>query len=296
VGSLLLYVLIDPPHGRGGGTWPGYTLGTLGAALIGWLAWYGVRKRSFATGSGTARAWVSAHVYLGFATLVVVTLHSAFEWGWNLHTLAYALLWLVVLTGIYGVVAYAALPARITENRQQLGPRTLMDEIARLNEHALVLADAIDPETQQIVARSVARMRVGGTVWQQLSGRYPKPAADRSLDDHLKRKRGQLAAAALGDTRALLAGREPGGPPNTRRQATLAFVTDQLFDSGHNPRGEGLKRLLETLARRNSLVERLNRDITLRARLEIWLFVHVPLACALLAAVVAHVLSVFLYW
>jgi hypothetical protein len=282
VASAIAYVAHDPPHGPSGDTWLGYALGGIGAALILWLAWYGVRKRQFRRGTGMARAWVSAHVYLGLACLFVVTLHTAFAWGWNLHTLAYVLLWLVVASGGYGIGAYALLPTRISENRQHLGPRVMLQEIAKLEEAALRLADGIDAETHQIVVRSVERVRIGGTVWQQLTGRYPAPGADRSLDDHLKRKRGEMAAAVR-------------SVQPSKRQATMMFVADQLFDSGRAARGEGLKRLLDTLARRNALVARLNRDITLRARLEIWLYVHVPLACALLAAVVAHVLSVFLY-
>ena len=34
----------------------------------------------------------------------------------------------------------------------------------------------------------------------------------------------------------------------------------------------------------------------LRALLEVWLFVHVPLTVALLAALTAHIVSVFYYW
>lgn len=287
--SAAAYLACDPPHGRSGGSWAGYALGTVGAVLIAWLAWYGARKRQFVDGRGMARAWVSAHVYLGVACLFVVTLHTAFQWGWNLHTVAYALLWLVAGSGVYGVAAYALLPRRIADNRQHLPPRVMLQEIAQLEESALRLAESIDAETHQTVARSVARVRIGGSVWQQLTGRYPAVQDERSLAADLKRKREQLAAAKLA------ASGLPGAVPSSRHQATLAFVTDHLFDAGGDSRSEGLKRLLDTLARRNSLVARLNRDITLRARLEIWLYLHVPLACALVAAVVAHVLSVFLY-
>jgi hypothetical protein len=34
----------------------------------------------------------------------------------------------------------------------------------------------------------------------------------------------------------------------------------------------------------------------LKARLDLWLFIHVPLSIALIAALVAHVVSVFFYW
>ena len=40
--AILAYALERAPAGRYGGTWLGYTLGTIGALLIAWLAWFGV--------------------------------------------------------------------------------------------------------------------------------------------------------------------------------------------------------------------------------------------------------------
>lgn len=51
-------------------------------------------------GPGVA-GWLSAHVYLGTALIVVATLHTGFEFGWSVHTLAYALTLAVVLSGFW---------------------------------------------------------------------------------------------------------------------------------------------------------------------------------------------------
>jgi len=40
----------------------------------------------------------------------------------------------------------------------------------------------------------------------------------------------------------------------------------------------------------------MRRDVQLKAMLEIWLYFHVPLSFALLAALAGHVISVFYYW
>src|SRR5690606_30797663 len=98
--SILLYAWPVYAEPRNGGTWQGYTLGTIGALLIGWLLWLGVRKRRYAKGSGTVQGWVSAHVYLGSALLVVATLHAGFQLGWNIHSLAYLLMVAVILSGM----------------------------------------------------------------------------------------------------------------------------------------------------------------------------------------------------
>lgn len=281
--SVLAYVLYDPVHGHSGNTWLGYTLGTIGAALIVWLAWFGVRKRQFAGGYGTAQAWASAHVYLGLALLVVATLHAGFQVGWNIHTLAYVLMLLVIATGLYGILVYAVLPGQITLNRRKMDPKAMQAEIQRLDDSALRLAQKIDAQTRELVEQSARRVQIGGTWWQQLSGRYELPGELGALATMLKKK-----AATLGAPPAR------GGDDGDNR--TLFMVADRMFDAGRNPKAEELQKLLNIIAQRKALVERLNRDVTLRARMYIWLYVHVPLSVGLLVALLAHILAVFFYW
>jgi hypothetical protein len=50
------------------------------------------------------------------------------------------------------------------------------------------------------------------------------------------------------------------------------------------------------LLEKQQLLERARRDLRHKALLEIWLYLHVPLAVMLLAALAAHVVSVFIYW
>ncbi|MEQ1439434.1 hypothetical protein AAG565_08725 [Fontimonas sp. SYSU GA230001] len=294
--SIVLYVLHDPVEGRSGSTWLGYALGILGAGLIVWLAWLGVRKRQFVEARMPMQDWVSAHVYLGLSLLVIATLHAAFQVGWNVHTLAYVLMVLVILSGLYGILAYAVLPTQITANREEMEFRAMLEEIEQLNESALTLADRIDPETHAVVARSVGKVRIGGSAWEQLSGRYRAADEPGALDSFFSVKRKQLQALAAAPAAAAAM------PQRGGRQATIAFVADQLFAMGSGRGGkpdassETLQKLLQTIAKRKALLERVNRDITLRARLAAWLYIHVPLTVALLAALFVHVLSVFLYW
>src|SRR5580692_11128065 len=86
-----------------GGTWLGYTLGTIGALIMLWLTMIGVRKRAMTSGNWSLKAWVSAHVYLGLSLVIIVTLHTGFQFGINIHTFAYALMMLVILSGRFVV-------------------------------------------------------------------------------------------------------------------------------------------------------------------------------------------------
>ena len=117
--SVVAYTFDDPQGGRSGSSWTGYGLGTISAGLIAWLMWLGLRKRTYAATGAPLKGWVSAHVYLGTALVVLVPLHSAFEFGWNVHTLAYALMCVVVFTGMLGVGFYALVPTSMTRNRQR---------------------------------------------------------------------------------------------------------------------------------------------------------------------------------
>ena len=71
-------------------------LGAVGALLIVWLTWLGVRKRSYSSTLGSVQGWTSAHVYLGTACLIIASLHSALQFGWNVHTLSYILMCVVI--------------------------------------------------------------------------------------------------------------------------------------------------------------------------------------------------------
>jgi hypothetical protein len=50
------------------------------------------------------------------------------------------------------------------------------------------------------------------------------------------------------------------------------------------------------MTRKSMLIDRIRRDLRFRALMRVWLVLHVPLSFALLAAVIAHIISVFYYW
>ena len=120
--ALAAYLLHDPQEPPNGGTVLGYALGTLAALLVAWLGWFGIRKRRYASTMGSVQGWLSAHVYLGLVLPVIVLLHAGFQFGSNIHTLAFVLLLLVVLSGFYGVFVYAKLSATCQQQSQWREP------------------------------------------------------------------------------------------------------------------------------------------------------------------------------
>ncbi|HZY59603.1 MAG TPA: hypothetical protein VFE56_07570, partial [Candidatus Binataceae bacterium] len=170
--TLTTYVLDRPRVPPNGGTWLGYTLGAIAALLVIFLAFFGIRKRSFRSTVGTAIGWLSAHVYLGLAALLIATLHSGMHFGRNAHTVAYVLMCLVTLSGCWGVYAYISFPGAMIQQRGNLRRREFLRQIAELDSSSLELAEAISPQITQLLAEAARRTDLGGgNLWKQLRSR-----------------------------------------------------------------------------------------------------------------------------
>lgn len=255
----------EPPNG---GTWQGYLLGTWAALLIVWLALLGYRKRSYRSGLGTTQGWTSAHVYLGLAVWVLATLHSAAQFGANVHTLAYVLMSVVILSGVAGLYTYLNYPVRLAHNRAGRSRGELFAELYELNRKALELAGRCAPDVQTAVRSGIQLTHVGGGVRDQLSGR------DRSAYDSL----------------------EHGRRPNPDQASLIDEVSARITRTDRREEVTFLQELLAVLCRRQTVLRRLREDVRLNAWLSAWLYLHVPLTFATLAALVAHIVSTFVYW
>jgi hypothetical protein len=253
--SVIIY-LVDAPLGeRYGGTWAGYNLGTAGALLILWLLWFGYRKRSYNISQGKLEGWLSGHVYLGLALLVIATLHTGFHFGWNIHTLAYALMCLVIASGAFGIYCYVHYPRMMTENRGGATMPQILARIAVLNDEMRMAAMTIDDRTARLVTAAVERTEVGGSAWRQLVGSYPNCTTAK------------------------------------------AIVGVDAIAASSTPENQAIYRqVLVLLDEKSQLLARTRRDIGFKAMMDGWLYLHVPLSFGLLAALLAHVISVFFYW
>lgn len=179
--SLVVYVVDDPPGGRSGSSWTGYGIGTLAAGIIFWLMWLGVRKRDYTATGAPLKGWVSAHVYLGTMLLFLVPLHSAFEFGMNVHTLAYALMSVVVFSGILGVCFYALVPTSMTRNRNNITLDAMLERIAEIDSECRTAAEGLPDYYAQAVVTSIDQTRIGGAFRSQLSGQDSGCGTTRAL-------------------------------------------------------------------------------------------------------------------
>ena len=250
--SGLGYAMIDQEPRPNGGSWYGYTLGTIGLGLIIWLSLLGVRKRKMTTGAWSLKGWTSAHVYLGLAVIVVGTLHTGFHAiSWNVHWLAYFLMVIVIATGIYGVVVYAILPSSLSSNRNEMTRAQMLEALTALDRQLESAAQPLDRAQSDLVINALGQDVFSGGVLGRLTGAYPGCKTNKAL-------------------RGLSGGIAGTDGPEERVRTLLEKRADQLGQ--------------------------IRRHLRIRALLEVWLFIHIPATIALLAALLAHVVSVFYYW
>jgi hypothetical protein len=269
----LAYAFDAPRAPPSGGTILGYTLGTIAGVLVMYLSWYGVRRRSFRARVGSASGWLSAHVYLGMAVLLIATLHSGLQFGWNVHTITYVLLVLVVATGGWGVYAYARYPNLMIRQRGTASRDEVYEQIRELDRRARKLAQPLDPGTRRLVEEAVRRTQLGGSIWAQL----------RARDD---------SAIVIPGSTPLSARIVPN-----RNQQVLIDRLAELHAAARDRTLESrLQELLDVASQKAVMVRRFQRDIQLQGLLQFWLYIHLPLCLGLLVALLAHVLAVFFYW
>lgn len=253
--AIVGYLFADVEPRPNGGTWYGYTLGTIGAGLIVWLSLLGVRKRAMTEGHWSLKAWTSAHVYLGLSLIVIATLHTGFQLGWNVHTLAYGLMLLVIVSGVYGIAVYALLPQALSNNRREMTQGQMVESLAAIDRQLDQAAQPLGRDDADLVIAALEQDPFSPGLLSRLSGRYRHCRTERALD---------AFAGPLG----------PAGP---------------AIDPEH-------ERVVVLLRKRDAQLEQIRRHMRLKALLEVWLYVHVPLTVLLLAALTAHIVSVFYYW
>jgi len=253
--ALLVYAFDDVQPRPNGGSAYGYTLGTIGVLLILWLTMLGVRKRAITPGRWSLKSWTSAHVYLGLSLIVIATLHTGFQFGWNVHTLAYVLMMLVIMSGVFGVAVYANVPQALSANRGETTQIQMLDNLRMIDRQLHDAGQPLTHDQADIVRLSLNDDAFGGGLIARLTGRYPRCGTRRAL------------------------------------AAVRVHPSREVGD------GNDALDLVETLLeRKRSALARIRKHLRLKALLEIWLHIHVPLTFALIAALFVHIVAVFYYW
>lgn len=247
---VVIYCIDNPMGGRNGGTVVGYTYGGIAAFGILYLMYYGIRKRSYHSKYTTLKGTLSAHVWLGIALSIIVPLHCGFSFGLNVHTLAYLLMMIVVLSGIYGAVSYFSLAPEIPSHR---GAGTVKKHLEQIK----IINSDIESLLQNKSERFVDLKKRVDFVFNPS---FIKIIFCKNI--------------SLTD------------------RSRLAEWLQYLDES---EKADALK-LIGLVDRKIELIDELCREVRVMSKLKFWLYFHLPVSFALLAALTIHIFSVFYYW
>jgi hypothetical protein len=133
----------------------------------------------------------------------------------------------------------------------------MLEAIRTLDRQLDTAAQPLARDQADVVRLSLEQCDIAGNLWQRLTARQPH----------------------CGNTRA------------------LALVREQVLTGIRNGTPDKpLEQIQFLLERKEAALAQARRHIRLKTQLDLWLYIHVPTTIALIAALLAHVISVFLYW
>jgi len=275
----------------GGGTPIGLIYGLIGAAIILFELLLWPRKKVRAWRIGSAQAWLRAHIWLGLLCVPFAVLHTGFTLGSPLTTTLMVVFGVVILSGVYGVVAQQIIPRILLD---EVPAETIHSQIEHVSErHAWDAEDMIlaicgpDPQNRsRFVFPNRRKFEHEGAVVKKMR----RVGAVRGVVLESRRAAGTLNdGRLLRDTfydvvvEYLLEGRKSKSRLADQTYAARFFADLQAVSE---PEARTAIESLEDLCRQR-------RQFDLQAkwffRLHSWLWIHLPLSAALFVLLVVHV-------
>lgn len=240
-----------------GATFVGILYGIIGLIAILLLMYYGIRKRKYKNTLGTLKGWLSFHVYIGLLTLLIVPMHAGFKFGLNIHTLAFVLMAIVVISGMFGAYFYINNPVNFTKYGNELLYSQFDDEINKLIKQMRIIArnksQVFVQKCDEAVTSGIPKSQKG---WQLILGNPEKFMPSES--EYLSRVQIDLSRI-----------------PETER--------------------EDYQRLAVISLQKMELQRRFVSQVRIKNILEAWLYIHLPISFAMLVALTVHIVSVIYF-
>lgn len=286
----------------GGGSWPGLVLGIAAAAICLFefalvfrkTGLFRARRTLLGIPLGSARFWMTAHLWLGLLVVPLVALHAGFRFG---GTLSWLLAWsfiVVIVSGVFGLVMQNVLPRLMTEGVPEETVYSQIDEVGRQfaddalrlaklygGTHEAIESDAIEQIRGRRPVVAGAPRRVGTIVPRS---RYPRVDLPANADSP------ELHRALNDDVLAFLrTGSSPSG--KLARATDAAWYFDDLRRRVR-PEARPAVDEIESLCTRR---RQLNLQQRMHAWLHGWMSIHLPLSAAMMLLLVAHILGALVY-
>lgn len=260
VGAVAIRIGLSPGETEtlSGGGWVGLTYGILGGLLI--LFALSLTLLRFVPSwsfLGRRSVWLKGHIWLGSLSFVLILCHSGLRFGGFFEQVLYLFFFLVVLTGIYGVIV------------QQFLPRWLTFEVP------------CEVPFEQI-PNVCATLREKADMEMEARCKSPVPATAERIRDWYQ-KVGRPFLGAVYDRASVL---------SDSSKTMQVFADLRSLPGIDAPTAELLTRLEEYCNERR----RLGRQETLHWLLHSWLYIHVPISWAMTVMMLAHAIMASLYY
>ena len=167
-------------------------VGLFGMAVV---MTYPLRKQIYRRRAGALRYWMLAHVYIGAMAGVVLLLHSGTRTGGVLTTVLYIAFYVVILSGILGIICYYVAPRIMTRiEGEPLLVEDLQERRAELQKESdEILAKSQGWLKEEIRDRIYPRFFSRGFLWRQLSRRESLKALVAQAREEFKERITRLA-------------------------------------------------------------------------------------------------------
>ena len=256
---VISYIIYSRRVSPNGATLVGLIYGIISFVAILLLMYYGMRKRSYTAKHWSLRAWLSFHVYIGTMTLLLVPLHAGFKFGFDIHTLAYVLLAMVVVSGIVGAALYLLLPRRFESFGEELtysmGQNTdeeLRKIIRQMRALAVDKSQEFADACQTEIEYGMPKRHVGwGLLWRKSATAATVATQIEAFQDYLQH---------------------------------IPEVEHGAFHS-----------LARLATQKRDLEHRMVAQMRLQNLLEAWLYIHLPVSLVMFVVVIIHILVVLYY-
>jgi hypothetical protein len=267
----------DRPVGASGGSWPGLAFGILGTACMVLAGLLSARKRVRTWRLGHAQTWMRMHIWLGLLAVPCIWFHSGFALGGALTTAVMWLFYIVIGSGIVGLVLQQTVPATMTQ-------RVPLETIHGQIDHVVA---GLAADAYELVGSIAGAIVQASDEHQRLAAEAALPAGSWKAVPRLKPAdpplpgSEELKAFYLAEIRPYLRGARRAAPPELRD--IMLHAPQEWW-----PRLDRLRGVCEE-ARQLAVQQRLHR------RLHAWLFVHAPLSLALFVLVAVHIVFALRY-
>jgi hypothetical protein len=293
--ALYLIYILTSPNGARGGSLTGLFFASAGTGLIVFECLLGLRKKYPASPLGRVKTWLSAHVWLGLLSFLLILMHSGFRWGSGLAALLMWMFLAIVVSGVFGVAMQNYIPRRMTELVQH---ETIYAQIPNVIRGLRIEADErVEYLTADLgFGEEELEYQAAGGVKVYFDPEQKKSAAEKVQAAVQRRKTSPLIEIDPGAREALRAHYSQEIRPYL--QAQPAYESRRLFKGRELVAAyfAHLRTIMPVAAhdvlrdveeiceqRRQLMVQRRMHHL-----LHTWLLIHVPLSFALLVLTAVH--------